>query len=262
MEERFTPQMSVEHYIAQRGITLADLAVAPTVVVSWARKVVDRLVDRFEARVCSHWIHADRNPLFSADNDGHKVSFSHLPLGASGTVSILEQMIACGARRVIGLGFAGSLQATVPIGTMIIPTGCVREEGTSFHYIEDEARIKPDENLVKDLRKAARAVGVKAVEGHIWTTDAPFRELVSKIEEYGRRGVLGVDMETSAMYALGQYRGIQVANVLVVSDELWEQWRPAFRTPELRAAAALAQEIVAYYITNCLHKGGGQGGAA
>jgi uridine phosphorylase len=254
LEERFTPRMSVDFYVAQRGITIADLAVAPTVIVSWARKVVDHFVERFEAEVCSHWLHADRNPLFSTEIEGRKVSFSRLPLGAPGTVAIMEQMIACGAQRVIGLGFAGSLRASAPVGAMIIPTGCVREEGTSFHYVKDEARLKPDEGLVKGLREAARAAGAAVVEGSVWTTDAPFRELVSKIEKYGEQGVLGVDMETSAMYALGQYRGIEVANLLVVSDELWDEWRPAFRTAELRTATALAQKVVARYITNCLHR--------
>ena len=68
---------------------------------------------------------------------------------------------------------------------------------------------------------------------------------MSKIEAYGRQGVLGVDMETSAMYALGIYRSVSVCNLLVVSDELWHEWRPAFGTVELDDATDLAQRIVA-----------------
>ena len=46
------------------------------------------------------------------------------------------------------------------------------------------------------------------------------------------------------MYALGQFRNVPVCNLLVVSDELWEDWRPAFRTPELKAATERAQRVI------------------
>jgi len=44
------------------------------------------------------------------------------------------------------------------------------------------------------------------------------RETEEKVRTYAQRGVLGVDMETSAMYALGIFRGVEVCNLLTVSD--------------------------------------------
>jgi uridine phosphorylase len=157
---------------------------------------------------------------------------------------MMEEMIACGARRFIGLGWAGSLQPNAPIGTLLIPTTCVREEGTSFHYLPANAVFGADAQLAARLEAAARASGTTTWSGPLWTIDAPYRELRSKVETYRQQGVLGVDMETSAMYALGQYRGVAVCNLLVVSDELWDEWNPAFRTPSLTAANELAESIV------------------
>jgi uridine phosphorylase len=94
------------------------------------------------------------------------------------------------------------------------------------------------------LRAVAQSEGANVASGSLWTTDAPYRELVSKIESYRQQGVLGVDMETSAMYALGLFRGVEVCNLLVVSDELWHEWRAAFRTPELREATESAQRVI------------------
>ena len=37
-------------------------------------------------------------------------------------------------------------------------------------------------------------------------------------------GILGIDMETSAMYRVAQHRGVSACNILVVSDELWIEW--------------------------------------
>ena len=51
-------------------------------------------------------------------------------------------------------------------------------------------------------------------------------------------------METSAMYVLGLVRGVDVANVLAVSDELWHDWNPAFGSDRLNNALDRACEIV------------------
>jgi nucleoside phosphorylase len=63
-------------------------------------------------------------------------------------------------------------------------------------------------------------------------------------------GVLGVDMETSAMYAIGQYRGVKVCNFLVVSDVLGEEWEEAFGTKKLKNANKLARRIIISCLNN------------
>jgi hypothetical protein len=52
------------------------------------------------------------------------------------------------------------------------------------------------------------------------------------------------------MYALGQFRDVRVANLLVVSDELGQEWKPAFGTDELREAANAAQEVVVHCLSS------------
>lgn len=111
-------------------------------------------------------------------------------------------------------------------------------------YVEDDAAILPDPHLAKLLTAAAQAEGATTISGPHWTTDAPYRKFDDKIDAYGQRGVVGVDMETSAMYALDRFRGVAVCNLLVVSDELWQAWNPAFRTPVLKAETQRAERVV------------------
>jgi len=172
-------------------------------------------------------------------------------VGAPGTVMVMEEMIACGAKVFLGLGFAGSLQPTAPVGTLLIPTECISEEGTSAHYLESEIAIGPSSRLAEIIQELCKAEGLNVLSGPFWTTDAPYREFVRKIEAYRHQGVLGVDMETSAMYALGRVRGVDVCNLLVVSDELWHEWRPAFGSQEVREAMQRAGQV----ILRCLTKG-------
>jgi uridine phosphorylase len=244
MDVRFTPKMYVDYYAAKQGITVEEMNVAPIVVVSWAPSVIESFAESTGAQLAEYWPWVKRHIFYTGEVEGRRVSFVQVGIGAPATVSEMEVMIACGARVFVGLGWAGSLQPEAPVGTFLIPRICMREEGTSAHYRSDDKDILPDEGLVQKLKDAARAEGFKVFVRPHWTTDAPYRELCSTIELYKARGIMGVDMETSAMYALGQFRGVQVCNLLVVSDEVWGEWKPAYRTTELREATDCARRVI------------------
>ncbi len=250
---RFTPQMAMQNFASRAGIPLAEIGVAPLVVISWSRKLLFEFAGHIGAPLAPHWPYGERNPLYSGALNGQPLSLLQAPVGAPGTVMMMEELIACGARTILGLGWAGSLQPHAPVGSCLLPTRCLREEGTSFHYDPDPAaEILPDAALVEKLAQAAQAEGVQPIIGPHWTTDAPYRETLAKLAAYRQQGILGVDMETSAMYVLGRYRGVRVANLLVVSDELWQEWKPAFRTPFLDQASKTALRV----IERCIAEGG------
>ena len=49
------------------------------------------------------------------------------------------------------------------------------------------------------------------------------------------QGVLGVEMELAALFAVGRFRQVPVAGLLLVSDELADlSWQPAYRSEALR----------------------------
>lgn len=244
MSERFTPRAAVEYWASQHNVSIDQLGLTPTVIGSWNASTVKSLAKAIGAKRSPSWWWGPRFPLYTGKVSGREISIVNLPLGAAATALVMEELIACGARVFIGLGYAGSIQPEAPIGTCFIPTSCIREEGTSPHYLSGEEGLRPSQRLVRSLEKARVRKGVVAYTGPIWTTDAPYREMVTTIEEYRLRNVLGVDMETSAMYALGVYRNVEVCNFLVVSDELWRDWKPAFGSPELKHAIREAEGTV------------------
>ncbi len=243
-QERFNAQMFVSWYAEKQGVAIEELGVAPVVVLSWSREIIRSLADNTGAVLSNKWMYKDQYPMFTGEVDGNRVSFLFSPVGAPGTVMFMEEFISCGASVIIGLGAAGSLQPEAPVGTFIIPTDCISEEGTSDHYIDRNTDLYPSRRLVEIIRKSCERDGHNVLSGSLWTTDAPYREFVNKIEEYRKRGILGVDMETSAMYALGSVRGVDVCNLLVVSDELWHEWRPEFGSPELQEKIRCAERVI------------------
>ena len=236
MKERITPDQVVRHHAKLCSIRAEDIVIAPLLVVSWVKPAVERIARSLDCKPCKHWLYGDDCPAFTGSANGHAVSVGVLRVGAPTTVMMLEEFIACGARTIIGLGYAGSLQPTLPIGSIIIPTECVSNEGTSAHYVNDPSQIRANRDLVEGLSGLAKEQGTPVRAGKSWTTDAPYKEYMHVIDGHQRDGVLGVDMETSAMYALAAHRKVRSANVLVVSDELWHDWNPAFGTPQLDQA--------------------------
>jgi len=151
-------------------------------------------------------------------------------IGAPQAAMVLEKMIALGVRRVVTLGWCGSLQPGVRIGDVVLPTGAFSEEGTSLHYLDDPGKASPSMRILGVLKDKSRETGLVFHEGKVWTTDAPYRETASKVRLYGEAGALAVEMETSALFSVAHFRGIDLATILVVSDELFGgKWTHGFR---------------------------------
>lgn len=174
-------------------------------------------------------------------------------LGAPYAAMVLEKLIVLGARAVIALGWCGSLQGRVGLGSLVLPTAAVGGDGVSPHYRRGEGDLLPHAGLALTLKRflsQGPLEGIPWDAGPVWTTDAYYRETVASVQHYQRLGVLAVDMELAALLAVGRFRGVPVAGLLAVSDELATlSWRPGHRSGRLRrareAAARAALEALA-----------------
>jgi uridine phosphorylase len=165
-------------------------------------------------------------------------------VGAPYAALVLEKLIALGARRVLALGWCGSLQPQMGLGSLLLPTAALPGDGTSRHYAPS-GDLFPDPALLARLRHLLMAGGSRWHEGPVWTTDAFYRETVGQVAHWQARGVLGVDLDLAALLAVGQYRRVPVAALLVVSDELGGlRWRPGHRTAACRRAREQAARLV------------------
>ena len=150
--------------------------------------------------------------------------------GAPYAVMVLEKLIALGAQAVVALGWCGSLQSEVKIGDLIIPESAYSEEGTSGHYPLIAPEPQPAAKLCRVMRNLLTSAGVTFHAGKVWTTDALYRETEAKVLAYGSRGMLAVEMEMSALFTVARFRGVPLAGLLVVSDELFSlTWRHGLR---------------------------------
>ena len=167
-------------------------------------------------------------------------------VGAPMAVMVLEKLVALGARQVILYGWAGSLQKELHASELLLPDSGLSEEGTSGHYFpaREGRPVGPDPQLHERLAGSLAEHGLPFRRGTVWTTDAPYRETRAKVEQYSRQGVCGVDMEFTALCSVAAFRGIRLAAVMLISDELLSRpWTPhySFKSFKKKSALVLSQ---------------------
>ncbi len=157
-------------------------------------------------------------------------------VGAPMAVLCLEKLVALGGRRIVLHGWCGALSEQLHLTDVVVPGWGLIEEGTSLHYGGlYTGGSGPDPVLRQLLMDGLTAEGFAPVQGPVWTTDAPYRETVVKVDRYRDAGVLAVDMEYSALCTVAAFRRIRLAGVLLVSDELWRRpWTPGFARKSFR----------------------------
>lgn len=156
-----------------------------------------------------------------------------LAKGAPAVVTILEQLIALGIKRFISIGIAGALQKQVNIGDVVICERAIRDEGTSYHYVRPSKYVYASEKMVKRIKNSLDTHNWKYIVGTSWTTDAFYRETVAEVKHYQKEGVLTVEMEAAALFAVAQYRNVEIGAIFTISDSLAElQWNPRFHVKE------------------------------
>lgn len=164
--------------------------------------------------------------------------------GAPISAMVTENCIAAGAEAVLLLGGAAGLQTDIPPDAAILPTGVIRDEGVSYHYIPEEEAVTPTASLVDGLDDALSDGGFDTFRGRTWTTSAFYRETVPEISAYSDDGVVTLDMESAAIWAVCQYRGVDTATVHELGGVLTpEEWQP--ETQQDRGVTEMFDPVVA-----------------
>ncbi len=154
-------------------------------------------------------------------------------IGAPAASTIAEELIAIGVRRFMSLGTAGSLQKNLAIGDLTVCDRAIRDEGVSHHYLAGEMFSHPTPELTATFIEQINQLGHDPVVGPSWTIDTPYRETVEEARHYQQEGVLTVEMEAAALFAVAQYRGVEIASGFAISDSLAElTWTPRFSSDE------------------------------
>ena len=125
------------------------------------------------------------------------------------------------------------LEKINPIVSLIVLLIClwaaIRDEGTSYHYLEAGKFAFPSKELNQEVIDTMKEMGIDFMVGPSWTIDAPYRETIAEVNKYRQEGVITVEMEAAAIFAVSRYRGAAASALFTISDYLGEEdWKPEF----------------------------------
>jgi len=144
-----------------------------------------------------------------------KITICSTGIGAPSMIIALEELRSCGAEYIIRVGSAGALQPNIALGDLIIAEGAVRSEGGSSAYVGKEFPAFSDLDLILALRQSLQGLEYPFHSGLVRSHDSFYTDEEDSICEYWhKKGVLGADMETSALLTVGRIRGVKVASIL------------------------------------------------
>ncbi len=170
---------------------------------------------------------AKRNPhwacyhteLFELDKAGETIGVVGCAVGASFAVLIAEELFASGCRLLISVTSAGQIVAAGTPPYFVLIDRALRDEGTSYHYLPAAPYAHVPDNLLV-LVENLLAGSQRVVRGGVWTTDAPFRETEEAIAFARSQGLLAVEMEAAALYALAQAKTFSIICFAHVTNQM------------------------------------------
>ena len=165
------------------------------------------------------------------ETDGRIGVLGGFGIGAPAAATLLEEFIALGVPRFLSVGTAGSLQPQIGIGDLVVCDRAIRDEGVSHHYLAPGKYALASPPLTARLAAALTAGGHGFTLGASWTIDAPYRETRAEVVRYQSEGVACVEMEASALFAVAQYRGVELGAMFTMTDSLASlEWHPEFHS--------------------------------
>jgi uridine phosphorylase len=161
---------------------------------------------------------------------GVPVSVTSTGIGCPSTAIAAEEVIACGAKMLIRVGTCGGAwREDIKPLDVIIPTACIRDEGTTKEYIRPEFPAVANIDIVQALRHSAMEQGITSHRGINRTHDsyyAPDRSVTKwgdfYFDERFRNSpspILSSEMESSALFIVATLMGVRAGAVLAVDAE-------------------------------------------
>jgi uridine phosphorylase len=186
---------------------------------------------------------------FTGKWKGGEVSVVSHGVGAPGAAVCFEELIMGGAKMLIRVGTAGSYQEDVTPGSLVISTAAVRCDGLTSQLVPAGFPAVADRGLVDALVSSAagREHGLSVKEGITVTLDAFYSGVLEFPHQlYKKAGVVGAEMENSALFVIGALKGVRAGAILAIDGFAHADLRAEYNpSTDLVAKAIEAEALIA-----------------
>lgn len=179
-----------------------------TCIITFSQRIESFVLENYPVKEIGKCYSAcGDTPIYEISWHGKKYGFFKSFVGALACVGTLEDVLGVlNTDKFLLFGGAGCLNKEIAHGRVMVPTAAYRDEGTSYHYAPASDYIAfPNADQVAAFMEEA---GLPYVKGKTWTTDAFFRETRGNFEKRKADGCISVEMESAAVQAMCDFRGL------------------------------------------------------
>ena len=172
-------------------------------------------------------------------------------IGAPVVAALADQCAALGVKQFAMIGMAGGLQPELSAGSLVICNQAIRGEGVSPHYLPPHPTVDASGEMASGLSELLTKRNRSHSLGTVWTTDAPFRELRKEVLKYQRAGVLAVDMEAAALFAVAGSLALSAIAMFSIADQLsGGEWKAAKEPGPVQKGLELLSDVFIEYASS------------
>lgn len=168
-------------------------------------------------------VHNIQNDFFSTIYEfqiGNKLIWFDLVYGGAYLSELLHLACMLGSKKNFLIGSCGGLQKNLKSGEIVIPRYTYGSESSTRRYqpeIKDNKHYA-DEKLRNTLLHEFK--DYKTYDGAIITCQAMLGETEEDIKRWSKKGYLGIDMESSTLFAVSNSFNVPSVALLHISDNL------------------------------------------
>ena len=217
---------NTEPFIKPHGIKFRDgqdtnIKLPKTAIGVFSRHLFKDIVEKFNTKEVGYISSAniERN-IYIINYKGTYLTLFMAGVGGPLISADIEELHAQGVEKFIIFGNCGVLDSNIEDCSIIIPTLAYREDGVSYHYVEESDTIPMNPKYVDEFIDILNEYNFEYIKAPTWTTDAFYRETVNKIKKYQDLGVKTVEMEGASIAAVCKYLNIDYFTFYYAGDNL------------------------------------------
>jgi len=153
--------------------------------------------------------------------------------GAPALITLMEELRVLGVREFIFIGLCASIGNNIISGQAFYIDKALSGNGVTAFYTPEKIIQPYNLSYVAEIGRHCAASAASCI-----STDSPFRETPSFIEQALENNCTLLEMECAAAYAFSQFYQLNVACLQVVADTIWPAWKP----PADMAGLVMAQQ--------------------
>ena len=148
--------------------------------------------------------------LYTFELDGKQVGIIPCIVGSSYALLVSYQLFFSCCSLLISVSSACIINHPENSKRFALITNAIRDEGTSYHYLPPQQPSVLNIKLLQKIAPFLNQTDCPFFTAGSWTTDAPYRETSTAINNMREQNIVCVEMEAAALYALSAVKNYNI----------------------------------------------------